>query len=97
MNMDHGHLGTVFVEVHVVGDQPRLVSLDELDQLVHGCLELLELSLSDLRSVDVDDQAEGGREGEGKADPTGRTGHRGRPGEAESGARATLGDARAAR
>jgi hypothetical protein len=66
MNMDHGHLVTVLVEVHVVGDQPRLVSLDELDQLVHGCLELLELSLSDLRSVDVDDQAEGGREGKAR-------------------------------
>jgi hypothetical protein len=56
MNMDHGHLVTVLVEVHVVGDPPGLVSLDELDQLVHGCLKLLELSLSNLRSVDIEDR-----------------------------------------
>jgi hypothetical protein len=49
-------LATILVEVHVVGDQPGLVSLDELDQLVHGCLKLLELSLSDLRSVDIEDR-----------------------------------------
>jgi hypothetical protein len=56
MNMDNCHLGTVRVEVHVVGDQPGLVCLYELDKLIHGCLEFLELSLSDLRSVDVDDR-----------------------------------------
>jgi hypothetical protein len=61
MNMDHGHLGTVFVEVHVVGDQPRLVSLDELDQLVHGCLELLELSLTDLIKRRADAKAKARR------------------------------------
>jgi len=50
--------GAIFVEVHVVGDRPRLVHLDELDQVLDGRLELLELSLADLGAVDEHDGLE---------------------------------------
>lgn len=40
----------------MVDDQPRLIGLDELDELLRGSLEVLELPVADLKRVDEDDR-----------------------------------------
>ena len=55
MHVHHCHPGAIVAEVNVVGDDPGLVRLDELDQLLHGGLQLFERPLVDIRSVDIHD------------------------------------------
>jgi hypothetical protein len=55
MNVHDRHPSAFLVEVHVVGDDPWLVRLDESRQLGHSRLELVELPRPDFRVVDVID------------------------------------------
>ena len=49
----HGHAHTALVEVEAVSDQLRLMSLHEVRQLGDPRPDFLELSVSDVRAVDV--------------------------------------------
>jgi hypothetical protein len=51
-----GHLAAVLAEKDVVRDDSRLVTLDELNQVNHGALQLSERPLTDVRFVDVDER-----------------------------------------
>ena len=56
VHADDRHPGAVFAQIHVVGDQPRLVRLDEGDQTLDGRLQLVERSLTNIRGVDIENR-----------------------------------------
>src|SRR5438093_11215855 len=51
----HSHAHPLRIEVHAVGEQLRLMGIDELDEPRQRRLDLLKLALPDVGPVDVDD------------------------------------------
>ena len=53
MHVHDGHRGAIGAEVDVVGEEPWLFRLDEVDEVFEARLQLVECSLANLRNIDV--------------------------------------------
>jgi hypothetical protein len=63
MHVHHSDPGAIVAEVNVVGDDPRLVGVDKVDQFFHAQLQLLERPRANIRRVDVHDHVRAGNLG----------------------------------
>lgn len=55
VNVDDGHLPAVLTEIDLIGENLRLIRLDEGDELIDRVPQLVQRPFVDLRGVDVVD------------------------------------------